>query len=84
MAGSNILKVSNDNSFILYEIDEQLHKAILNKFGDIEEIEKMESPRMHRHKGQWTYHDINIQHNESGRQNAMDTVVWQPELSEEP
>ena len=81
MAGNNILKIADDNSYILYELDDKLHKAIFNKFGEIEEIEKMESPRMHRHEGQWTYHDINIQHNETdSRQNSMDTALWQPEL----
>ena len=81
-----IKNVSPDGSEISFLHEGILHKAKIREeqVVKIDIINKQVSPKMHRHKGQMTYHDINIKHNMAGREGKEDDMLYGIETPEKP
>ena len=72
-------EVGKDASYIIFDcMGKGIHKARVN-FGRVVDIQKYESARMHRHAGEWTYHDINIKHDLIGRKPKSEGAMFNPE-----
>ena len=75
-----IKNVAKDGSFIIFLHDEVMQKATVleDQIVKVEPVvvNKQISPRMHRHTGQMTYHDINIKHNDAGREGKEDDMIF--------
>ena len=67
-------------NFVIFDLyGEGLHKADI-KFGKVTAVNKYVSPRMHRHPGAYTYHDINTPHNNTlDRKPKSEENLWEAE-----
>ena len=75
-----VRKVSNDGKHVIFMDNSVLMKATLIENNIVkvepENMTKQLSPRMHKHPGQTTYHDINIKHNDAGREGKEDDMLF--------
>ena len=67
---------AQDGSNIIFENRGQSYIAVM-KNGFVFDVQKYVPARMHRHKGAFAYHDINIPHNNTmDRKQRVDSNIW--------
>ena len=73
--------LSDDGKYVIFMDNNILHKATMLDDNIVKvELDKQVSPRMHNHDGQMAYHDINMKHNDSGRESKEDDMLYGTEM----